>query len=169
MNEQITVNFENLNEDERNQFMTLVTKANTPKKKWWEGTEFDVKERDTYYMIISSSTVAPNTNLEVMTDKKTIEFGNACKDKSYMEQRAREIKLDNLIHNFAHVVNEGWMPDWDDRRESKWSICYDYDFEKYEVGSYCRVRDVGAVYFKSEKAAQRCVNEIILPFERGEL
>lgn len=169
MNEQITVNFENLSEKERNKLMSLIEKANTPPQKWWKGTEFDIHNNDRFYTVAHNSSVYILTNKNWTIDKEAISFGNACKDKSYMEQRAKEIKLDNLIHNFAHVVNEGWTPNWDNKNEIKWYIYYDYNFEKYETFNYCKVKDVGAVYFKSKEAAQRCIDEIIIPFEKGEL
>lgn len=166
-NEQITVNFENLTTEEREQFMALVRKANKPAP-WWKRTEFDIRGGDICHYVTVNGDVS-TTNLICKSNDSRVTFGNAYKDRAYMEQRAQEIKLDNLIHNFAHVVNEDWEPDWKRHAQKKYFCSYNYIAYKWEVCCNEVLRTHGAIYFKSEELAQRCIDEIILPFERGEL
>ena len=101
--------------------------------------------------------------------KKLIKFGNACKDEGYMEHRAQEIKLYNLLSNFAYKVNEGWEPDWDDKDEYKYCIVYD-NLNKCWCDSVTIWGSIlGAVYFKTAELVKRAIDEIIIPFEKGEL
>lgn len=169
-NEQITVNFKNLSAEEREQLMTLVKKANTSKPEpWWKGTEFDIKNGERYFYIQGNGGMMETIYCDWQRDDERITLGNACKDKAYMEQRAREIRLDNWVHNFAEVVNEKWEPDWDNKNENKCWCYYDISNSKWFVCNTNWCKNQGTVYFKTKKLAQRCIDEIILPFERGEL
>lgn len=44
--------------------------------------------------------------------------------------------------------------------------CFD---SEYTIGSVLTSYSQGIVYFKSEEIARRAINEIIIPFESGEL
>ena len=100
--------------------------------------------------------------------KKLIKFGNACKDKAYMERRAQEIKLYNLLSNFAYKVNEGWEPDWENMDEYKYTILKENELI-WVPTRYITFKIINGIYFKSKELAQRAINEIVIPFEKGEL
>lgn len=165
MNKQITVNFENLNEDERNQLMNLVTKANTPKK-WWEGTIFDIDAHELFFYVSTRGNVDFYENDSSDYSKQIIAFGNGCKDKNYMQQRAKEIERSNLVANFAEVVNDGWRAKWKDSNQCKFYIIYDEYLDKYAV-AYTRSCNIeGATFFKSEELAQRCIDEVLITLDK---
>lgn len=82
-----------------------------------------------------------------------------------MEKRAREIRLYNLLSNFAHQVNEGWEPDWENTCQDKWYIYKSHSLHGWRVVSYNRIQWANEVCFKTEELAQRAICEIILPFE----
>ena len=164
----ITVNLENLTDAERQQLMSLVEKSKKAKQ-WWEGTKFDIKENENYYTILPSGGVEADRQFCTQVDGNRINFGNACKDRDYMERRAKEIKLYNLLSNFAEVVNEGWTPNWKDKYEEKYCLYYDCFQDKWHTIYTFFAKYPTEVYFKSKELAQRAINEIILPFERGEL
>lgn len=102
-------------------------------------------------------------------EPQMIEFGNACKDETYMKRRVQEIKLYNLLSNFAYKVNEGWEPDWTDFNEEKWYIYLSHSSHSWDVASCNQVQCTNEVYLKTDELAQKAIEEIIIPFERGEL
>lgn len=165
----IEVNMGNLSEDERAQFKLLIEKANTPpQKKWWVNTVFDIDAGERYYYINSKGGVFDSIN-NSWIEKEIIDFGNACKDKTYIEQRTKEMRRVNLITNFAHVVNGQWREDWSNMNERKYYCCYNQNAREWNVAFENFSKVPGVAYFKSRALAQRCIDEIILPFERREL
>ena len=102
-------------------------------------------------------------------DRQARKFGNACKDEEYMQQRAKEIRLYNLLSNFAYEVNEGWEPDWESTYQNKWYIYQSHQSHGWGVASYNQIQCMNEVYFKTKELAERAIEEVILPFERGEL
>lgn len=85
-----------------------------------------------------------------------------------MERRAQEIKLYNLLSNFAYDVNEGWVPNWDDKKD-KYHIIYNNKLMIWEIRVAVYSRYPHIVYFRTSELARRAINEIVIPFERGEL
>lgn len=165
----IEVNMGNLSEDEKEQFKSLIEKANMPpQKKWWVNTEFDIDAGERYYYINSKGGVFDTINNNRI-DKEIIGFGNACKDKTYIKQRIKEMRCVNLITNFAHVVNGQWREDWNNMNERKYYCRYNQNAREWNVAFENFSKIPGVAYFKSRALAQRCIDEIILPFERGEL
>ena len=160
----ITVNLENLTDAECQQLRDIVEKSQKPKR-WWEGTKFDVKEDEWHYYIDNDGEVEKCCKI---TAEKRL-FGNACTDREYMERRAKEIELYNLLSNFAEVVNEGWQPDWKYEEEVKYHILRNHKNGIWGISVACWAGSLNGVYFKTEELAQRAIDEIVLPFERGEL
>lgn len=170
MNEQITVNFENLNEDERNQFMALIEKSNMPK--WWENTEFDIQDGDVYYYISDTGIESSNCKNNSLSYHvyRIGSRGNACKDEIYIQQRAKCISRANLVANFAKVVNGDWdmKTAWDDDDLRKYYIFYNHKDHCWGIDySYCFQHE-GITYFKSKEAAQRCIDEVLVPLDEKE-
>lgn len=166
----IEVNMGNLSEDERAQFKSLIEKANTPpQKKWWVNTEFDIKKGDAYYVVGNNGEIISSqfTNTDLDYDRN--KFGNACKNRNYIKQRTKDIWYANLIANFAHVVNGQWREDWSNMNERKYYCRYNQNAREWNVAFENFSKIPGVAYFKSRALAQRCIDEIILPFERGEL
>lgn len=162
-------NTNNLTEEEKVQLAKLIDKANTPpQKEWWEDTIFDIKKGTGYYYINQVGSPAPTVHTGDWLDRASLRFGNACEDKTYMEQRAKEIKCSNRIANFAKVVNGDWEADWSNSAEKKYYIFFAHTTNQYESGWTAVCQEDGVTYFKSEELAQRCIDEVILPLERGD-
>lgn len=133
-----------------------------------ENDLFSFNKGDTgYYISANGGIVAFDFDNDKFC-KKLIKFGNAYKDRGYMERRVQEIKLYNLLSNFAYTVNKGWEPNWDDENEAKWS-CYYSSFAHNWIVFDSSGKTTNTVYFKSAELAQRAIDEIIIPFEKGEL
>lgn len=121
-----------------------------------------------YYWIDNEYRVRCSPFAYDSVDRKFQENGNACTDKEYMEKRARDIKLYNLLSNFAYEVNEGWKPDMSNESELKYSAIYVNSIEAWKVVCSTWENIEKQVYFKSRELAQRAINEVIVPFEKEE-
>ena len=95
-------------------------------------------------------------------------FGNMSKNKEYMEQRAKQIQLYNLLSNFAHEVNQGWEPDWSDENEAKWYVYIDHFHTSAEISNDDTNECLNTVYFRTKDLAEQAANEIVLPFIKKE-
>lgn len=128
---------------------------------------FELQPGDIFYCVdhdgeVERTYFQANSNFDI----RMVKFGNACKDESYMEKRAREIRLYNLLSNFAYQVNEGWEPDWDDKNENKWFAQFNF-LNQWQPAFLNLMRYPNMVYFKTKELAQRAIDEIVIPFERG--
>lgn len=126
---------------------------------------FNVNEK--YFYINETGDVCSKIFCNDLTDYDFIQFGNACKDERYMVRRSKETELYNLLSNFAHKANEGWVPDWEDGDEQKYYVGYDNLNKNWYENSIIWCSISGAVYFKSEELAQRAIDEVVIPFERA--
>lgn len=119
-----------------------------------------------YYWIDNEYRVRCSPFAYDSVDRKFQENGNVCTDGVYMEKRARDIKLYNLLSNFAYQVNEGWKPDWNSETEYQWYIYYDTKRNAWDVKFEVTCMNLNTVYFKSKELAERAINEVIIPFEK---
>ena len=131
-----------------------------------ENDLFSFNKSDTgYYISANGGIVAFDFDNDEFC-KKLIKFGNACKDKNYMEKKTNEIQLYNLLSNFAYEVNEGWEPNWDENvNQNKWCIYKSHSSHSWEVYCCDRTQSVNDVLFKTKELAERAINEIVIPFE----
>lgn len=131
-----------------------------------ENNPFDIKPKDVFYYVdydgnVEHSYFRANSTFDI----QTLKFGNACRDEDYMKKRAKEIRLYNLLSNFAYEVNEGWEPDWDDENEDKWLARFNF-FNQWQPAFINLMRYTNMVYFKTKELAQKAIDEIIIPFEK---
>lgn len=82
-----------------------------------------------------------------------------------MERRAKEIRLYNLLSNFAYQVNEGWEPNWDDENEDKWFARFNF-LNQWQPAFINLMRYPNMVYFKTKELTQRAIEEVIVPYEK---
>lgn len=133
---------------------------------WAEGSIFDINnKKDEYCFVYSDGRIISGSFYNVDVDKNRIKFGNAFKDLKYANKRAKEQRLSNILHNFAEVVNDGWVPNWDNREEGKWSVCYDNNIKKWVFSFRTNFNSPLEVYFKTDKLAIEAIEKIIIPFE----
>lgn len=95
---------------------------------------------------------------------------NYCTDKETMTKRAKEEVLNRLLWRFS--MENGWNDKlWKD-------YCYKYYIiTSGKTGNHCVGRTSGlgleketqTIYFVSAEIAQRAIDEILIPFEKGEL
>lgn len=129
---------------------------------------FRINREDIVYYISSNGGISSFKFSNDKLNKELVNYGNTCKDKAYMERRAKEIRLYNLLSNFAYQVNEGWEPNWDDENEDKWLARFNF-LNQWQPAFINLMRYPNMVYFKTKELAQRAIDEIVIPFEKGEM
>lgn len=166
----ITIDLENLTNEER-EFLLGFLAGFAEKKKasneWQKDTIFDINENIKYWCIDDGGQVAKvGYDYNASSRKK---FGNRCTGYTYMQEQAIRIKLLNWISAFAQVINKEWKPNWNDSKQCKYFIMYDYEENKYLVNYDINSRFCfpNEIYFKSREAAQRCIDEILIPLDKG--
>lgn len=149
-------------------------------RKWAEAeyreSIFDINPRENlpFYYVNKGTCVAiqepnPNSLNDFQVRTKMISAGNACTDRKYMEKRAKEIRLYNLLSNFAHKANEDWIPDWDDDEEDKWFIRYNNWSGEWVCDSVKNYSIPNVVYFESEYLAKQAIWDVVIPFTKDRL
>ena len=128
---------------------------------------FERKKDETYYYMYFTGEILHDTESFFYHDYALYLIGNRCTDKSLMTKIAKETVLTNLLRRFS--IENGWSDDLWDKESKKWFIVYDHANCKWMIsyGFYCE--DIGVIHFVSEEIAKRALNEIVLPFNRGEL
>lgn len=127
---------------------------------------FEPKKGETYWSVCSNGHLIEVKNTNLSADKGSIAFGNACTDRSVMERKAHDLKLWSLLWNFAEENNDEM--DWDDADESKYYIYKDCMNKRWYIASNLTCRKI-VIYFSSRELAQRAIDEIVIPWERGEI
>ncbi|MGO5053571.1 hypothetical protein ACTQ6A_13885 [Lachnospiraceae bacterium LCP25S3_G4] len=127
---------------------------------------FDVKyEEEAFYINVKRS-VEKGT----YWTKTQAEEYMPCKDKRLVEERAKQERLSRLLWKFA-IENDCYVSKEEkkDGEVMKFTICFDSGENKYFVTSYATMIFHGSNVFKSKEVAQRAIDEVIRPFERGEI
>jgi len=127
---------------------------------------FEPKEGETYWSVCSNGHLIEFKNTNLSADERLISFGNACTDRSVIERKVHDLKLYSLLWNFAEENNDEM--DWDDAEEYKYYIYKDCMSKRWSIVSNLTCREM-VIYFSSHELAQRAIDEIVLPWERGEL
>ena len=124
--------------------------------------------REKYFCVNTDGKVFYFSDINDEWDNKLYLSANYCKDKELMTKRAKQEVLNRLLWRFS--MKNGWDDSlWDDRLIPKYRVNYDLETRKYFVDFYFTFRVHGAVYYVSKEIAQRAIDEIIIPFEKGEL
>lgn len=85
-----------------------------------------------------------------------------------MTKRAKQEVLNRLLWRFS--MENGWDDSlWEDFKVPKYRVQYYHDRKKYDVDSFFIMQTKGTVYYVSKEIALRAIDEIIIPFEKGEL
>lgn len=156
----LTVDMENLTNAERKQLLKLVEKGQKEK------SIFKPDKGDSYYTINYDGTISNWRNDTDNTDNRIIKYGNAYTDKSVAERKLKDMKLWSLLWNFAEE-NNGEI-DWSNSERDKYYIYCGNNHNWYiDVKGLCR--GLTEIYFSSKELAQRAIDEIVVPYENGEL
>jgi len=86
--------------------------------------------------------------------------GLAFKTKEQAERYDKERILLFKLHKWAEEQNGGWIPNWNDLEEEKYTIRYDYEYNQLETFySYSYKEFSKLPFFISDDTAQRFIEE----------
>lgn len=152
MENNITVNMENLSEEEREQLMKIIKKSNWCKRKVWK------PECDKNYWIINGFRVVNSSWDNDNVDYRRYEIGNCFKTEKEAKFALEKLKVEAELRRFAEENNECEI-DWTDRKQNKWLICYDYDSKNIDTG-YDNTLRTHYIYFSSKEIAKQAIKHI---------
>lgn len=153
MENNISVNLENLSEKEREQLMKLIKKSNKPKSKILK------PEYNEIYFYISEYGAVRNSIWENdHIDNGCYGIGNCFKTEEEAEFALEKAKVETELRRFAEENNE-YEIDWTDEDQEKWCMYYSYmDGDVYFTDAYCHKRN--DIYFSSKKIGAQAVDSI---------
>nr|DAV67043.1 MAG TPA: hypothetical protein [Caudoviricetes sp.] len=153
MENNITVNMENLSEEEREQLMKLIKKSNGSKRKILK------PEYNEIYFCISEYGAVRNSIWENdHIDNGCYGIGNCFKTEEEAKFTLEKAKVETELRRFAEENNE-YEIDWADKNQEKWCMYYSYmDGDVYFTDAYCHKRN--DIYFSSKKIGAQAVNSI---------
>lgn len=151
MNNTITVNMENLTQEERNQLISLVEKSNKPKKRWRA-------ERDhTYYIVNQYLKIASRKDNYIDLDNRLYKIGNYFKTEEEAEFEREKRLVYQELQNYAIEHNEGEI-DWNNREQYKYYLFYNY--RGVGIGNEITTMYLGQIYFTSREIAHNAIASI---------
>lgn len=153
MDNNITVNMENLSQEERSTLLSLIEKANKPKNKVW-----NPEENETYYYSYSDGNIEKATCDNLNVDKNRYAIGNCFKTKEEAEFALEKQKVITELKRFALEHNEEDI-DWNDSNQRKCFLSYQHDKNIIFIDFYYSVQ-IYNIYFTSEEIAQAAIKEI---------
>lgn len=92
---------------------------------------------------------------------------NYCTDEGIMVDRAKSEVLSRLLWKFS--MENGWCGAPWEIGVNKYCLQYNHFSDDWQIRKIRTVETLGTVYFVSEEIAKRALNEIVIPFENGEL
>lgn len=132
------------------------------------GWRRDGDEKNVYYTIESDGNISPSLVwVNDSMDKKVYANANCFQTV----RKAKEVRDDDILRRLMQRFadeNSTEELDWENRQKPKFIIIYSYHMEKYIVKDVYGYKAESAVYFESGSIAQRCIDEIVLPFKNGE-
>ena len=153
MDNTITVNMENLTEEERNQLISLVKKSNKPKsKKRWRANCCE-----DYYTIFADGNIAPQYENNHTADNFRYNTGNYFQttEEAKFEREKRLVYQELKDYALEHNENE---LDWNDTKQYKYYLFYSYGC--ISIGSNSIAMYLGQIYFTSREIAKNAVSSI---------
>lgn len=152
-NNNITVNMENLSQEERTALLSLIEKANKPKNKVW-----NPEENETYYYSYSDGHIEKATCDNRNMDKNRYAIGNCFKTKEEAEFALERQKVITELKRFALEHNDKEI-DWNNIEQRKCFLSYQHDKNIIFIDFYYSVQ-IYNIYFTSEEIAQAAIKEI---------
>ena len=152
MENNITVNMENLSEEEREQLMKIIKKSNGCKRKVWK------PECNKKYWIINGFRVVDSSWNNDNVDYGCYEIGNCFKTEKEAKFALEKLKVEAELRRFAEENNECEI-DWTDKKHEKWFIFYNC---KEEIIDTLYVYDlcICNICFTSEEIARQAIKSI---------
>ena len=159
---QITVNMENLTNEEREQLLKLVKKSNETTKKRWKaevGQKYYYIDEYNNKIVGTFMGALKNYDAEDEADKNLYKFGNYFKTEEEAEFELNKRLVYQELKDYALEHNE-YELDWKNNEQVKWVIFYDKEDELLKYSSRLFCYDLGQIYFSSEEIAHEAVKTV---------
>ena len=153
MENNISVNLENLSEEEREQLMKIIKKSNGSKRNIWK-PEYD----EWYFYVSGYGIVGSNVWINAYIDNGYYEIGNCFKTEEEADFALEKLKVEAELRRFAEENNE-YEIDWKDDDQEKWFMYYNCDMKKIDI-IYNTVLKTHCIYFSSKKIAKQAIDYI---------
>lgn len=89
-------------------------------------------------------------------DSHNREITRNCKNNATSEKQLEKLIAINMLMNVAKYLNDDWQPDWNDEREDKYYIAYNYAIDEIQV-EVDLVFQTSYVYFKSDELTKQAI------------
>ena len=152
-NNNITVNMENLSQEERSTLLSLIEKSNKPKNKVWKP-----EKDETYYYSYSDGHIEEATWDNLNIDKNRYAIGNCFKTKEDAEFALEKQKVITELKRFALEHNKEDI-DWNDSKQRKYFLFYQHEKNIIFIDYYYFYQSC-SIHFTSEEIAQAAIKEI---------
>lgn len=154
-NNNITVNMENLSQEERTALLSLIEKANKPKSKVWKP-----KKDETYYYLYSYGNIEEDTWDNANEDRNRYALGNCFKTKEEAEFALERQKVIMELKRFALENNDKEI-DWSNDDEQKYCLYFDHGRNRIMINNFYVSRFLSEqIYFTSDTIVQQAIKEI---------
>ena len=155
MDNNITVNMENLSQEERSTLLSLIEKANKPKNKVWKP-----EENETYYYSYSDGHIEKTTCDNRNMYKNRYAIGNCFKTKKEAEFALERQKVIMELKRFALEHNEKEI-DWSNDDEQKYCLYFNHERNRIMIDNFYVSQFLSEqIYFTSDTIAQAAIKEI---------
>ena len=149
----LTIDMNNLTETEREQLLTLVTKANKGKSK-----VYTPEYGEEYWIIVSSGELNNYIWKSDFIDFDSFAIGNCFKTREEAEFEAERLRIIKELKDYALEHNECEI-DWKDEKEKKWYTCYDYLYSTIRSAWTSNI-GLSTVYFTSSQIVDNAIKAI---------
>lgn len=154
MENNITVNMENLTDEEREQLLKLVKKSNEMTKKRWKA-----QNQEVYYYINYCNKIESWNESNNKADKALYELGNYFKTREEAEFELQKRLVYQELKDYALEHNKVKF-NWKDSLQDKWCICYDFRNKILSSENWHTIGEIGQIYFSSQKIALDAITAI---------
>ena len=153
MENNITVNMENLSEEEREQLIKLIHKSNGFKSKMWKP-----KCGELFFYISGRGDIFSSIWINSYICSEYYSIGNCFKTKEEAEFALEKVRVETELRRFAEENNE-YEIDWKDKKQVKWFISY--NCKKEIINPICAYDFcICNIYFTSEEIAKQAVGYV---------
>ena len=153
MNEQITVNLNNLTEEEREQFKNLLEKANKESRVW------KPEDREKYYYIDGYSCVVEDTWEGLEADIDRFDIGNAFKTKEEAKIALERARVKTELERYALEHNDPEKEGWD-LENRHFGLLLKHDTKDIGRSDLRIFQDESTTYFTSASIARDAIEAV---------
>ena len=152
MKKTITINLENLSEEEYNLFTCLIEKSKKKRNKVW------MPEENERYYFLGSSGLINSSFYENSFDEGKYLLGNCFHTEKEAKFIVEKLKVISELQRIAKENNE--KINWENFDEEKYFLLYDYRCKVVSIEHTANFLKLPTIYFSSVEGAKKAVETI---------